>query len=213
MDALIDSTWPVESRDDVVMPLWRAGIDIGGHEHSQEHKDAGWSQTEETKNWLYERESRELIYGTKGASRRQDQVVKARTIGRDPDAPARYQTPITIRHMDTDYLKCQIMARMHRGAEMAPMWLHAGTGEDYVRQICSEKQIVDKQGRVTWEEHGANHLFDAEVIAAACAHVDWAPNMRQSLTKPDYRPVRVIPRISQTLPGPLAGRRINPWMR
>lgn len=215
VDTLLESTWPVEGRDDVAMGLWRAGIDIGGHEESKEHRAAGWSQTEETKSWLYERERRELIYGTKGASRRMDQVVKASVIGRDPDLPARYQTPITIRLIDTDSLKSQIINRMHRGAEMAPMWLHAETGQDYIRQICAEKQVTDqKTKRIVWEAHGANHLLDCEVIASACVHVDWAPNMRQSLAAPDLRQILPVPRYRpEAQRGPLAGLRINPAAR
>ena len=209
VDRLIDGTWPVAGRDDVVMPLWRAGIDIGGHEHSQEHRDAGWSQSEETKNWLYEREGRDLIYGCKGASRRQDQVVRTSRIGWDPDTPGKLQTPITLRLLDTDYLKSQILSRMHRGATIAPMYLHAATGDDYIRQICAERQEADKNGKISWVAHGANHYLDCEVQAAACAHPDWAPNMRQSLTAPDYRRTSPMPRKQQT--GPLAGVRINPW--
>ena len=37
VDRLLDSTWPVEDREDVVMPLWRAAVDIGGHETAQEN--------------------------------------------------------------------------------------------------------------------------------------------------------------------------------
>lgn len=214
VESLIDSQWPVHGRDDVTMGLWRAGIDIGGHESSQEHRDAGWSQSEETKNWLYERESRELIYGTKGASRKMDLAVKPSRIGHDPDTPARYQTPITIRILDTDTLKAQILSRMHRGATAAPMFLHAATGEDYIRQICAERQEADKTGKIKWVAHGANHLLDCEVMASACAHPDWAPNMRQSLTQPDYRRVRrPAPPRHHEQTGPLAGRRINPWAR
>lgn len=210
VDRLLDSTWPVEDREDVVMPLWRAAVDIGGHETAQEN--AGWSQTEETKNWLYERADRELVYGVKGASRKQDLVVRASTLGRDPDFRARAQAPITIRLLDTDVLKQQVQGRMHRGAEHAPMWLHRETDAAYIRQICSERQVIGKDGRVTWEVHGANHYLDCEVYACACAHVDWALNMRQSLHQPDWRPVRVpAPVQSAARPGPLAGRRINPW--
>lgn len=212
VDALLDSRFPVEGRDDVVMPLWRAAIDIGGYEEAKDKaaKDAGWSQTEETKNWLYERESRDLVFGVKGASRKMDCVVRASQIGKDPDVPKRYQDTLTIRLLDTGALKSQIQTRMWRGAEMGQMWLHAQTGEDYIRQICAERQIIGKDGRITWEAHGANHYLDCEAYSAACAHVDWAPNMRQSLHQPDYRPTRPVKRQHQPQRGPLAGMRINP---
>lgn len=213
VETLIDSTWPVEGRDDVVMPLWRAAIDIGGHEESQANRDAGWSQSEETKNWLYERTTRELIYGTKGASRKMDLAVKPSRIGWDPDTPGKYQTPITIRLLDTDLFKSQIISRMHRSAQTAPMYLHAGTGEDYIRQMCSEKQVAGKDGKIRWEQHGANHLLDCEVMASACAHPDWATNMRQSLAQPDWRRVLVRQKPASQPRSPLSGLRINPNFR
>lgn len=211
VERLLDSTWPVEGRDDIVMGLWRAGIDTGGHEKGQ--TSHGWSQSEETKSWLYEQEGRGIVYGTKGASARQDAVVRAVTAGVDPELPAGMQSKIVLRLIDTDYLKCQIQARMQRDAHI-PMWLHRETGDDYIRQICAERQIQDKQGRLTWEARGANHLLDCEVIASACVHVDWAPNMRQALAQPDWRFLRkhrAAP--PENTRSPLYGRRINPNAR
>lgn len=211
VETLLESRWPVEGREDVVMPLWRAAIDIGGYEEGQDKqaKEAGWSQTEETKNWLYDRDD-DVISGVKGASRRQDAVVKASQVGKDPDVPKRYQNTLTIRILDTHILKAQVQARMWRGAEMGQMWLHSATGEDYIRQICAERQVVGKDGRVSWEARGANHYLDCEVYASACAHVDWAPNMRQSIHQPDYRPTKVVRRQQQPQRGPMSGMRINP---
>lgn len=211
VETLLDSRWPVEGRDDVVMPLWRAAIDIGGYEEGQDKqaKEAGWSQTEETKNWLYGRDD-DIVTGVKGASRRQDLVVKASQVGKDPDAPKRYQNTLTIRILDTHILKAQVQARMWRGAEVGQMWLNSATGEDYIRQICAEHQVVGKDGKISWEARGANHYLDCEVYACACAHVDWAPNMRQSIHQPDYRPTKVVRRQQQPQRGPMAGMRINP---
>lgn len=210
---VFDSTWPVEGRDDVTMGLWRAAIDTGGHKDSKDHQSEGWSQSEETKNWLYEHEGRGIVYGTKGASTRQDGIVRATSVGTDPEVPSRYQQKIVMRHLDTDYLKSQIQARMQAGAKTAPMWLHRETGDDYIRQICSEKQVIGKDGRLSWEVHGANHLLDCEVGASACVHVDWAPNMRQALTQPDWRTVRQFQAQRPEIQAPLRGRVINPNAR
>jgi phage terminase large subunit GpA-like protein len=129
---------------------------------------------------------------------------------------------VVIRLLDTVELKDQIlMVRLQQDSRQ-PMWLHRETGEDYLKQITSEKRIPGKgkNGRALWDAGGRhNHLLDCEVYAAACAHADWAPRLQQ-LHEPQY--AAETPAMTERMsPGPgmrspqgmLQGRKINPWAR
>ena len=58
------------------------------------------------------------------------------------------------------------------------MSLHSETGMDYAKQFMAEELQKDRNGKSTWVETGANHLFDAEVYAAACADMSWQPGLQ-----------------------------------
>jgi phage terminase large subunit GpA-like protein len=211
-----DTTWPVDGMDEE-MGIWRAGIDMGGAAEGQD-KTQGWSQSEETKRWILSLEDRGLdmdkVHAVKGASRAQDQVVRASKVGIEPGVPAKFQTPIVIRLLDTVELKDQIaMVRLKKDSRQ-PMWLHRDVAEDYVKQITSEKRIPGKgkNGRALWDAGSrANHLLDCEVYAAACAHADWTPRLQQ-LPGPQYvLPENPIPRSGVQAGNGLSGMKINPW--
>jgi phage terminase large subunit GpA-like protein len=215
---VFETTWPVDGMDEQ-MGIWRAGVDLGGAAEGQD-KTQGWSQSEETKRWLLSLDDLgvdlDRVYAVKGASRPQDQVVRPSKVGLEPGVPAKFQTPIMIRLLDTVELKDQIaMVRLKKESRQ-PMWLHRDVAEDYIKQITSEKRIPGKgkNGRALWDAGGrANHLLDCEVYAAACAHADWAPRLQQ-LPGPQYAlPENSVPTSGAHAGNGLSGMRINPWAR
>lgn len=175
--------YPVEGRDDVVMPIWRAGTDIGGgKDKNNEH---GWSKTDEVKAWLYEVENyaREgiypgVVYGVKGASRAQQHTVQPSSMGGQPGVPAKFQQKVPLYLIDTPEIKDKIHLVRLSPDSRQPMWLHSQTGEDYFKQIFAEKRVPDGKGGFKWEaKKRDNHLFDCEVYAAACADPVWTPSL------------------------------------
>lgn len=215
---VFDTTYPVAGRDDVVMPIWRAGIDIGGTEDVQASQ--GWSKTEEVKMWLLEHDPEgDTIRGVKGASRDMDQMVRASTMQRDPKAPAKWQDVLPLMLINTTDMKDLIHLVRFREDSRQAMWLHSETDENYIRQLTAEKRRHEKGKRAVWDAGSrANHLLDCEVYAAACAHVDWAPALA-TLGDPVWRRLQPARQQYQQQPAsPLAGRlhrpvRVNPWAR
>ena len=49
------------------------------------------------------------------------------------------------------------------------------SGMDYVSQILAEQKQLDERGREVWENvhNRPNHLFDAELLAAACVEMEF----------------------------------------
>ncbi len=174
----LNAVYPVAGRDDVVMPIWRKSIDIGGTR--DESRDEGWSRSEEVKLLVMELGD-DGFYAVKGASRKQDVVVRRSETGVHKDVPKEYQENITLYTLDTHDLKDLIfMVRLHPDS-LQPMWLHRDVGDDYLRQMSSEERDVDKNGNPRWvQKKAANHLLDCEVYAAACAHPDWTPALAAS---------------------------------
>lgn len=211
--ALIDqlnAVYPVAGRDDVVMPIWRKSIDIGGTR--DESRDEGWSRSEEVKLIVMELDD-DGFYAVKGASRKQDTVVRRSETGVHKDVPKEFQENITLYTLDTHDLKDLIFMVRMKADSLQPMWLHREVGDDYLRQMASEERDMDKNGNPKWiQKKAANHYLDCEVYAAACAHPDWTPAL-QLLPEPIYR--NIVDSSSALGAGslgrsPLAGRVINP---
>lgn len=207
------SAYPVEGRDDVLMSIWRTAIDFGGT-RDESHME-GWSRSEEVKLMVLEADD-DNFFAVKGASRKQDVVVRRSETGVHRDVPREYQQNITIYTLDTIDLKDLIFLVRLRPDSLQPMWLHREVGDDYLRQLNSEKREVDGKGNATWvQKKAANHLLDCEVYAAACAHPDWTPAL-QLLAEPQYRSstpqshADPEPAVSMS---PLSGRVINPNFR
>ncbi|WFS63443.1 phage terminase large subunit family protein [Pseudodesulfovibrio thermohalotolerans] len=184
--AQLDAVYPVAGRNDVVMPIWRSAVDFGGTR--DESRTEGWSRSEEVKLMVLEAD-RDDFHAVKGASRRQDSVVRRSETGVHRDVPREYRENITIYTLDTHDLKDLIfLVRMHPDS-IQPMWLHREVGDDYLRQLASEERDMDRNGNPVWvQRKAANHYLDCEVYAAACAHPDWTPAL-QLLPEPNYRKV------------------------
>ncbi|UIJ38541.1 phage terminase large subunit family protein [Desulfobaculum bizertense] len=214
-ELLFNTRFPVQGRDDVQMAIWRAGIDMGGTKNLADAQ--GWSKTEEVKMWLIDQQEQgrgDIVHGIKGASRAMQQIVRPSTLPRDPKLPSRYQEPLTFYLLDTEALKDAIHFVRLRPDSRMPMWLHSETDDSYLRQMMAEKRVENrKTGKVIWDAGSrANHLFDCEVYAAACAHPDWTPSMR-TLGDPNYiftRKPEQQPKTQRPLRIRQPGR-INPW--
>lgn len=211
LETQLDAVYPVAGRDDVVMPIWRKAIDIGGTR--DESRDEGWSRSEEVKVLVMELGD-DGFYAVKGASRKQDVVVRRSETGVQRDIPKEYRDNITLYTLDTHDLKDLIFMVRMQPDSLQPMWLHREVGDDYLRQMASEERDMDKNGNPKWiQKRAANHLLDCEVYAAACAHPDWTPAL-QLLPEPMYRKVvesSLEDESHRLNSSPLAGRIVNPF--
>lgn len=81
---------------------------------------------------------------------------------------------IKLYHLDTDYFKRWLHARINWPAGQAGEWaLFQGIDEDYCKQIVSEEVLQKASGRRVWIKRKGfadNHYLDCEVNAAAAAH-------------------------------------------
>lgn len=77
-------------------------------------------------------------------------------------------------HLDSDYFKRWIHARIRRDPEQPGGWfLHDEISEDYCKQIVAEEMVLKTSGRVTWVKRSRhNHYLDCEVGALAAAMVE-----------------------------------------
>ncbi|MBI9109984.1 terminase gpA endonuclease subunit [Maridesulfovibrio ferrireducens] len=198
LDELIFRTrYPVEGRDDVVMPIWRAPIDMGGGRDKS--NEQGWSRTDEVKMYLQEIETGArpgtypgVVFAVKGASRKQTETIRLSQMGAQPGVAAKYQQKLPLRTLDTDEFKDKIHLVRLNPASKQPMWMHSQTGEDYFRQLLAEKRKSDGKGGVQWDAGSRdNHLFDCEVYAAAGAEPLWTPSL-MTLGQPIYIPKNPI---------------------
>lgn len=169
------------------MAIWRAGIDTGGGETD----DDEISRTEEVYQWIRSQppigftangEPLYRVYGTKGASHVDSLHAKRIKVSRI-DVYPRSSKPIVggleLRLLDTFAYKALIHWRIERPeGEKQRFLLHAGTGEDYARQLLGEEMARDRKGKRYWKKRGANHLLDCEVIAASCADSQWLPSLQ-----------------------------------
>ena len=196
------------------MPVWRAAIDIGGGVVDEQ---TGWSKTDDVKTWLQEQPVGK-IYGIKGASRTMAESLRPTDIAGTPGVARKNQSQrLTIYLIDTARFKESIHLARLRPDSAQPMWLHSSPGDDYVRQMTAERKEVDaKTGKEKWLAGSrANHLFDCEVYAAACADPVWTPSLRL-LPEPVYVAQPRQPRTSSGYSHPAArmsGRVVNPFAR
>lgn len=210
-ELIFKTRFPVAGRDDVVMPIWRAPIDIGGGR--DDSSSEGWSKTDEVKAWLYNIENYYrpdvypgVVYAIKGASRRQDYTIRVSEMGAQPGIPRKYQQKLPLYTLDTDNLKDKIHLVRLRPDSRQPMWLHSETGEDYFRQMLAEKRRTNSAGAVKWDAGSrANHLFDCEVYNAAAADPLWTPSL-MTLAEPILIPIHAhMPKQHEQIINPYTG--------
>ena len=134
------------------------------------------------------------VFGTKGASRPQLQRIRPTIIDKLPRSNMVIPGGLQLRMIDTAAFKELIHSRLERGMEAilnargTPIgekpqsqrfYLHADTGQDYASQLLAEELWKDRRGKKYWKRvRTANHLLDAECLAAACADSSWLPSLK-----------------------------------
>lgn len=171
------------------MEIWRAAMDTGGGLTD----DNIWTRTEEIYQWLREN-GRGKVFGTKGASRPQLQRIRPTIIDKLPRSNMVIPGGLELRLVDSSAFKELVHFRLERGLEplldatgvkigerpqSQRFFLHADTGNDYASQLLAEELCKDRRGRKYWKRvRTANHLLDAECLAAACADGSWLPSLK-----------------------------------
>jgi len=155
--------------------IWRAVIDTGGGVT----EDSEWTRTEEIYQWLRKQQPG-LVYGTKGASQRQQSRIRVSVIDRFPRSNKPIPGGLELRLVDTAQFKEIIHWRLSRGEdESQRFFLHNETGIDYARQLLAEEKRRTRRGKIEWRRiRKDNHLLDCEVYAAACADPEWLPSLQ-----------------------------------
>lgn len=165
---IFEDVYPVENSD-VVLPIWRGAIDIGGGEKGEFEDE---TMTEEVYEWLRAR-GRGIMFGCRGLSRQIGGGKKMRSsiIDRFPSRCGKTGRPIPgglkLWLLDTALIKNSIWSRIESGK----FHLHADVDETYAKHMIAEQKEKNQQGKSIWtvKGHRANHLFDAEVYCSAMA--------------------------------------------
>jgi len=153
----------------LILPVWRGAIDIGGSD-TDDFSDE--TMTEEVYDWL-RRRGRGVMFGVKGLSHSIGGGKKMRSsvIDRMPSRKGKTGRPIPgglkLWLLDTGLIKNALWSRIESGK----FHLHADTDNIYARHMVAEQREKTNQGKTIWKAKGnrANHLWDAEVYAAAMA--------------------------------------------
>lgn len=153
----------------IMMGIWRGGIDTGGGEGTD---DADGSMTEQAYRWLAVNGG-STVFGVKGSSRPIPGKMKFSTIGTFPGS--REPIPgagLMLWSLDTDYFKDMIFSAMaQEKGTPGCVHLHNETDIDFAAQLASEEKKPDKRGRRTWQHvRGENHYLDTTVYAWAMAN-------------------------------------------
>jgi phage terminase large subunit GpA-like protein len=192
-------------------PIWRAALDTGGTKPDEDKV----SRTEEAYQFLVQMKMKygdRVLYGIKGASRVQFQLVSPpREIDKMPSWKGKkIKGMLELRTLDTFNLKKLLHDRLALSDESVDdkgkvvevigqkMSLHSETGMDYAKQFMAEELQKDRNGKSTWVETGANHLFDAEVYAAACADMSWQPGLQMVAQYLKAQSVAAVPGQAET---------------
>lgn len=113
-------------------------------------------------------------------------------------------------HLDTDYLKSWIYARLLWPAGEPGGWhVHRAVDEDYCRQIVSEEVLTKASGRRIWMRRNRdNHYLDAEANALAAALV-----CRVQTLRPIDRPAEKVKSETGPAAEPFIKRPGGPFIR
>lgn len=175
---LFESAYPVEGQSGRTLRVFRACVDTGG---SRKFEDM--TMTEETYFWLVKNRGRHgvSLWGTKGSSVNLPGMLSLGNAIFSTPAGKKLPQALRLLMVDTDKAKDQYHYRLKLAADEdtrslpGAAFLHAGTGDDYAAQILAEEKQLDERGREVWiNAHGRpNHLFDAEILAAACMEMEF----------------------------------------
>jgi phage terminase large subunit GpA-like protein len=174
---LFESSYPIGDTGRTMRPF-RACIDTGGGKKFED-----MTMTEETYFWILKNKGRGglALWGTKGSSTALPGMLSLGPGIVSTPAGKKLPEALRILSIDTDKAKDQYHYRLQLAAKEdtrslpGAAFLDVGTGEDYVQQILAEEKQQDEKGRESWvNTHSrANHLLDAEVLAAACVEMEF----------------------------------------
>lgn len=220
---LFADVYSVEGNPDLRLQVWRAGIDIGGGDLGE---DADETMTEQVYEWL-RLHGQGVAFGVKGSSRglNAGRKLQSSLIDKMPGRSGRIiPGGIKLWLVDTGRIKDALWSRIETGKFHLP----SDAGEDYARQITAEaKQRNPRTGRFSWVVQGsrANHLFDAEVYAAAMADPECdggvmvlrppggSPPRSSPAHGADHHPPSGAGEVIRSTRQQLRGRTINPYAR
>ncbi len=191
-DLIFHTVYRVQDSDKT-MEIWRAVMDTGGGATD----DEDWTRTEEIYEWIRAVNVKyrtgpgpDRVYGTKGASRPMaggTQRIKVSVLEKFPHSNRPIPGSLELRLLDSSQFKALIHWRLERGLDEASggldasqrFFLHAETGVDYASHLLSEELVRDRRGKKYWKRiRKANHLLDAEILAAAAADNQWLPSLK-----------------------------------
>ncbi|MDX6064905.1 terminase gpA endonuclease subunit, partial [Pseudomonas aeruginosa] len=92
----------------------------------------------------------------------------------DIDQKGHEKQPLKLMLVHTDHFKSWVHSRIEWPVEHAGAWfISQDASDDYCQQVVAEARLVTQAGRVFWHKVRVdNHYFDAEVLAAAAAHLE-----------------------------------------
>lgn len=160
---IFHDVYPLEDSD-IVLPIWRAAIDIGGTRLEDEDE----TMTEQVYTWL--RGPGRGVFGVRGSPKQIGGGKKMRLSVIDK-MPGKGGKPIPgglkLWLIDTAMMKNAVSARIEAGK----FHLHADVDQTYARHITAEAKERNRQGKMAWavQNRRPNHQWDAEIYAAAMA--------------------------------------------
>jgi phage terminase large subunit GpA-like protein len=171
LETIEATTWPLIGGGR--MGIWRGGLDTGGGQG----EDGVWSRTEEAYLWLQDPKRRGRMFGLKGSSKAMQKPIARSEVDVLPKSGRKLAHVIELRTLDTSHFKDMVDERLNDPETGRPIHFHAETGEDFLRQLTSEKKVRDDKGRVSWEQKGSrpNHYWDTLVYHEALCSVLWKP--------------------------------------
>ncbi len=182
------------------MRIWRTGLDTGGSESTMTV-----SGTELTYKYLLNLIAQgarvpTYVYGTKGASRRIEGVLKfGEPIVQFPSSGRKIDNPFRLLLIDTDEMKdlYHLHVQQAINGDSQGAYLHAGSDADYrtyVRHIVAEEKRRDRKGALSWEKvSNENHLFDCEIIAMSLANYHFPGGGVNLAPRPQVQPPAAPP--------------------
>lgn len=197
---LYESVYPVADTGRT-MKIFRACLDTGGGD-----KTEYMSMTEETYYWLIKNRGRGgiAVWGTKGASHPLPGMLQLGNAIISTPAGKKLPAALRILSIDTGKAKDQFHYRLELAAKddtrhlPGAAFLHSSTGADYAAQILAEQKQVTEKNVEEWVNvhQRANHLLDAEILAGACAEMEFPGGglrlMGRRQEKPETKPERRV---------------------
>lgn len=132
-------------------------------------------------NMVYEfcRRHARFVFPTKGHDTQRVPIVRKKIEVLPAGGANKYG--LELMHLDSDYFKSWVHERVRWPAGRPGGWyLHAGTGEDYARQIVSEARTRGPNNRPVWVRRSRdNHFLDCEAMATAAGFFLNAQRIRE----------------------------------